>query len=129
MHEAAATPAWVLIAYLVAGICFILALRGLSSPESSRRGNRLGMAGMAIAVVTTLAINDIVSTFEIAGAQWGLELQPPLAIAAQSRGQSRTILLAGIGLTLLLAGYPYSGLRQTDVIERRVVQRTAQLSA
>ena len=39
MHEAAAQPAWVMIAYLVAGVCFILALRGLSSPESSRRGN------------------------------------------------------------------------------------------
>src|SRR5438046_5526122 len=54
MHEAAATPAWVLVAYLISGVCFILALRGLSSPESSRRGNRLGMIGMAIAVLTTL---------------------------------------------------------------------------
>jgi NAD(P) transhydrogenase subunit beta len=54
MHEAAATPAWVLIAYLISGICFILALRGLSGPESSRRGNRLGMIGMTIAVLTTL---------------------------------------------------------------------------
>ncbi len=54
MHEAAATPAWVLLAYLISGVCFILALRGLSSPESSRRGNRLGMIGMTIAVVTTL---------------------------------------------------------------------------
>ncbi len=54
MHEAAATPAWVLIAYLISGVCFILALRGLSGPESSRRGNRTGMVGMAIAVVTTL---------------------------------------------------------------------------
>src|SRR5206468_12247200 len=41
-------------AYLIAGICFILALRGLSGPESSRRGNRFGMTGMAIAVLTTL---------------------------------------------------------------------------
>ena len=41
--------------YLVAGVLFILALRGLSSPESSRRGNLLGMAGMLIAVLTTLA--------------------------------------------------------------------------
>ena len=55
MHEAAATPAWVLLAYLISGVCFILALRGLSSPESSRRGNYTGMVGMAIAVVTTLA--------------------------------------------------------------------------
>ncbi|MCB1502434.1 MAG: NAD(P)(+) transhydrogenase (Re/Si-specific) subunit beta, partial [Bauldia sp.] len=40
--------------YLVAGVFFILALRGLSSPESSRRGNQFGIAGMTIAVVTTL---------------------------------------------------------------------------
>ncbi|MGD9740564.1 MAG: NAD(P)(+) transhydrogenase (Re/Si-specific) subunit beta [Bauldia sp.] len=40
--------------YLVSGALFILALRGLSHPESSRRGNFLGMTGMAIAVVTTL---------------------------------------------------------------------------
>jgi NAD(P) transhydrogenase subunit beta len=41
--------------YLAAGVLFILALRGLSSPESSRRGNLFGMTGMAIAVATTLA--------------------------------------------------------------------------
>jgi proton-translocating NAD(P)+ transhydrogenase subunit beta len=46
----------VALLYLVAGVLFILALRGLSSPETSRRGNYLGMAGMAIAVVTTLAV-------------------------------------------------------------------------
>src|ERR1700746_3448365 len=43
------------VLYLVAGGLFILSLRGLSSPASSRRGNLLGMAGMAIAVATTLA--------------------------------------------------------------------------
>ncbi|MEO1016162.1 MAG: NAD(P)(+) transhydrogenase (Re/Si-specific) subunit beta [Pseudomonadota bacterium] len=42
------------VGYLVAAICFVLALRGLSSPATSRTGNRLGMAGMTIAVVTTL---------------------------------------------------------------------------
>jgi NAD(P) transhydrogenase subunit beta len=41
--------------YLVSGILFILSLRGLSSPASSRQGNLFGMIGMAIAVVTTLA--------------------------------------------------------------------------
>ncbi len=58
MAEAAAhaQPAWVLLAYLIAGVCFILALRGLSGPESSRRGNRIGMIGMAIAVLTTLYV-------------------------------------------------------------------------
>jgi NAD(P) transhydrogenase subunit beta len=42
--------------YLVAGILFILALRGLSSPSSARQGNRFGMVGMGIAILTTLAI-------------------------------------------------------------------------
>jgi NAD(P) transhydrogenase subunit beta len=41
--------------YLVAGVLFIQALRGLSSPESSRRGNMLGIIGMVIAIGTTLA--------------------------------------------------------------------------
>jgi NAD(P) transhydrogenase subunit beta len=68
MHEVAAQPSWVLLAYLVAGVCFILALRGLSSPESSQRGNRFGMAGMAIAVVTTLAVHEIASLPEILAA-------------------------------------------------------------
>ena len=40
--------------YLVSGILFILALRGLSSPATSRQVNRFGIAGMTIAVVTTL---------------------------------------------------------------------------
>jgi H+-translocating NAD(P) transhydrogenase subunit beta len=40
--------------YLVAGVLFILALRGLSSPETSRQGNLYGMLGMTIAVLTTL---------------------------------------------------------------------------
>jgi NAD(P) transhydrogenase subunit beta len=43
------------LAYLVAGVLFILALRGLSNPETARRGNLFGMIGMAIAVATTLA--------------------------------------------------------------------------
>ncbi len=45
---------WALLAYLAAAVLFILALRGLSSPATSRTGNRFGMAGMTIAVVTTL---------------------------------------------------------------------------
>jgi NAD(P) transhydrogenase subunit beta len=43
------------ILYLVSGVLFILALRGLSSPVTSRRGNQMGMVGMAIAIATTLA--------------------------------------------------------------------------
>ena len=46
----------VALLYLVSGVLFILALRGLSSPESARQGNMLGMVGMAIAIVTTLIV-------------------------------------------------------------------------
>jgi NAD(P) transhydrogenase subunit beta len=49
------SPNLVAMLYLLAGVLFILALRGLSSPDSSRRGNLFGMIGMAIAVGTTLA--------------------------------------------------------------------------
>jgi NAD(P) transhydrogenase subunit beta len=52
-HGLAVNP-WAAVAYLVAGVFFILALRGLSSPASSQRGNRFGMIGMTIAVVTTM---------------------------------------------------------------------------
>ncbi|MEO0441720.1 MAG: NAD(P)(+) transhydrogenase (Re/Si-specific) subunit beta [Pseudomonadota bacterium] len=57
---------WVAVAYLVAGVLFILALRGLSSPETSRAGNRYGMVGMLIAVVTTLLTHSYVTLPEIA---------------------------------------------------------------
>jgi H+-translocating NAD(P) transhydrogenase subunit beta len=45
----------VALLYLVAGVLFILALRGLSNPETSRQGNLFGIIGMAIAILTTLA--------------------------------------------------------------------------
>ncbi|MER0202519.1 MAG: NAD(P)(+) transhydrogenase (Re/Si-specific) subunit beta [Nitrosomonas sp.] len=48
----------VALAYLVASVFFILALKGLSSPESARRGNLFGMIGMAIAVATTLTLTQ-----------------------------------------------------------------------
>ncbi len=57
---------WVALAYLIAGVFFILALRGLSSPATSRAGNRFGMVGMLIAVVTTLVTHDIANIVEIA---------------------------------------------------------------
>ncbi|MCX7629091.1 MAG: NAD(P)(+) transhydrogenase (Re/Si-specific) subunit beta [Geminicoccaceae bacterium] len=44
------------LGYLVAAVCFILALRGLSSPASARAGNRYGMVGMALAVAITLLL-------------------------------------------------------------------------
>ena len=50
------SPNVIALIYLVAGVLFILALKGLSSPLSARRGNRFGIAGMTIAVATTLLI-------------------------------------------------------------------------
>jgi NAD(P) transhydrogenase subunit beta len=45
--------------YLVSAVCFILSLKGLSSPESARRGNMLGMVGMVIAILTTFTLESI----------------------------------------------------------------------
>jgi NAD(P) transhydrogenase subunit beta len=47
------------LAYLVAAVCFIMALRGLSSPTSARRGNQYGMAGMAIGILTTFTLPQV----------------------------------------------------------------------
>lgn len=55
---------FIALAYLVAAVFFILSLKGLSSPLAARRGNLLGMLGMAIAVTTTLTITG----------NWGLIL-------------------------------------------------------
>ncbi|MBP2292134.1 NAD(P)(+) transhydrogenase (Re/Si-specific) subunit beta [Azospirillum rugosum] len=51
--------------YLVASVCFIMALRGLSSPETSRQGNLYGMVGMTIAILTTLALPIVQSYWMI----------------------------------------------------------------
>src|SRR5574338_124140 len=66
------------IAYLVSGVLFILALRGLSSPESSRQGNRFGMLGMANAIVTTLLL------VHLDGATIGFIALPDAGIKTQS---------------------------------------------
>src|ERR1700752_3014036 len=47
--------------YLIASVCFILALRGLSSPVTARVGNIYGVAGMIVAMVTTLLTPHVVS--------------------------------------------------------------------
>ena len=67
MEQVVANP-WAMLAYLVAGVCFILALRGLSSPTSSRRGNRFGMFGMVLAVGTTLVTHVPMLGDTVAGA-------------------------------------------------------------
>ena len=52
------------IFYLISGVLFILALRGLSSPETSRRGNLFGIIGMVIAIgVTVISIGNFSTGF------------------------------------------------------------------
>ncbi|MQX35159.1 NAD(P)(+) transhydrogenase (Re/Si-specific) subunit beta [Roseospira navarrensis] len=55
-----------MMAYLVAAVCFILALRGLSSPTTARQGNLYGMIGMGIAVLTTLVSPNVVNYLPMA---------------------------------------------------------------
>ncbi len=62
---------FVALAYLVAAILFILALKGLSSPVTARRGNVFGMVGMAIAVLTTLTLTHNVTYILLAIAVGG----------------------------------------------------------
>ena len=65
---------WVALAYLASGVLFILALRGLSSPATSQRGNRFGMAGMLIAVVTTLLTH--LPVMKTGGCEWPADCGP-----------------------------------------------------
>ena len=55
-----------ILAYLISGVFFILALRGLSSPETARKGYIFGISGMIIAIITTLLLPGIESYVLIA---------------------------------------------------------------
>ena len=89
-EAAHAVNPWVALAYLASGVLFILALRGLSSPATSRAGNRYGMIGMAIAVVTTLVTH-------VPGTSSG-ELQDGLAFAFELDTGTLLQILAAIAI-------------------------------
>ncbi|MBV7264737.1 NAD(P)(+) transhydrogenase (Re/Si-specific) subunit beta [Erythrobacter ani] len=106
--DAASTPAWVPLAYLVSGVFFILALRGLSSPATSRAGNRNGIIGMLIAVATTLVTHDIANIVEIGiaiaiGGLIGFTIARRIAMTAMPE------LVAGfhslVGMAAVLVGW------------------------
>ena len=111
MEEAVAVNPWAMFAYLVAGICFILALRGLSSPVSSRRGNRFGMFGMALAVGTTLVTHQIASLPEIAvaillGGGLGFVIARRIAMTAMPQLVAAFHSLVGLAAVLVaIAAY------------------------
>ena len=77
--------------YLIAGILFILSLRGLSSPATSRQGNRYGMIGMGLAVLTTLAY------------------RPPAGIG------SWIMVIAGIGIGGAIGAWRARTVKMTDM--------------
>ncbi|MDX8401902.1 MAG: NAD(P)(+) transhydrogenase (Re/Si-specific) subunit beta, partial [Mariprofundaceae bacterium] len=58
----------VALAYLAASVLLILSLKGLSSPETARRGNLFGMLGMALAVIVTLQLDSVRNYVWIAAA-------------------------------------------------------------
>ncbi|MEE4199397.1 NAD(P)(+) transhydrogenase (Re/Si-specific) subunit beta [Erythrobacter sp.] len=96
-----------MLAYLAAGVFFILALRGLSHPSTSRAGNRNGMIGMAIALVTTLVTHDLANIIEIAvaiviGGLIGVTIARKIAMTAMPE------LVAGfhslVGLAAVVVG-------------------------
>ena len=102
------TPEWALLAYLVAGVCFILALRGLSSPESSRAGNRFGMIGMGIAVATTLVVSEFANIFEVgaaiaAGGIVGFVIARRIAMTAMPQLVAAFHSLVGMAAVLVAA--------------------------
>ncbi|WP_375291838.1 NAD(P)(+) transhydrogenase (Re/Si-specific) subunit beta [Qipengyuania sp.] len=97
---------WVALAYLLSGVFFILALRGLSSPATSRTGNRYGMIGMAIAMVTTLLTHDIANLVEILiaiaiGAIIGLVIARRIAMTAMPELVAAFHSLVGLAAVLV----------------------------
>ena len=75
------------MAYLLAGVFFILSLGGLSSQETARRGNNYGIAGMVIAIVATVASAAVGAYFVLAiavavGAAIGLWLASRVEMTA-----------------------------------------------
>ncbi len=107
-EDAAAAYQWVPIAYLISGVLFILALQGLSSPGSSRAGNRFGMAGMLIAVGTTLVMLDVATLPEIGiamaiGAVIGIVTARRIAMTAMPQLVAAFHSLVGLAAVLVAA--------------------------
>ncbi len=101
------------IAYLIAGVLFIMALRGLSSPESARRGNYFGIAGMLIAIVTTM-LNPHILGFDliILGLGVGAVIGTVIALRIQMTAMPQLVAafhsLVGLAAVLVAAAAFYA---------------------
>ncbi len=130
----------ILLIYLVSGVLFIQALRGLSSPETSRQGNYLGMAGMTLAVVTTILVAQpsgfipwllIIAGFAIGGGigaytarQIPMTAMPQLVAAFHSLVGLAAVCVAAAAINapgafgiLVDAGDPSKGIKTASLIE------------
>ena len=100
------------LAYLVSAVLFILALRGLSSPETSRAGNFMGMLGMAIAIATTILSPEITSygwifSALLIGGVIGVGTASPIAMTAMPQLVAAFHSLVGLA-AVLVAGAAYT---------------------
>ena len=101
------------IAYLVAAVAFIMALRGLSSPSTARRGNQYAMGGMALAILTTLALPQVTSygwvILAIAiGGGIGWVIAKRIAMTAMPQLVAAFHSLVGLAAVLIAAGALWS---------------------
>jgi H+-translocating NAD(P) transhydrogenase subunit beta len=113
------TPAWAQLGYLAAAICFIIALKGLSSPKTARRGNLIGGAGAVLACVIVFLVSDVDHLLPIlaaiaAGTAIGvigayrvqMTQMPQLVALFNGVGGGAAAIVAFIELTELGAGPP-----------------------
>jgi NAD(P) transhydrogenase subunit beta len=102
--------------YLAAGILFILALRGLSHPTTSRQGNQFGMLGMGIAIVTTLVISPPTDFFGWAlvvgglaiGGGFGAVIAKRISMTDMPQLVAAFHSLVGLAAVLVAAGAMYA---------------------
>ena len=113
------TPPWAQLGYLAAAICFIIALKGLSSPKTARRGNLIGAAGAVLACVIVFLVSDVDHLLPIlaaiaAGTAIGvigayrvqMTQMPQLVALFNGVGGGAAAIVAFIELTELGAGPP-----------------------
>ena len=101
------------ILYLISAVCFILALKGLSSPASARSGNMFGIAGMSIAVVTTLLAPNVSAYLSIfvavaAGAAIGTITALRIQMTAMPQLVAAFHSLVGLAAVLVAAAALYA---------------------
>ena len=97
-----------LVGYVVAGVLFILALRGLSTQETARRGNLYGMIGMAIAVGTMLSVtgentHPLIAVAIIGGGAVGAFMA--MRVGMTQMPELVALLHSFVGLAAVLVGY------------------------